>query len=177
MERALIGFACGAVGGALSGFLLSLFVSWGKDLRDERLRAARVPLPSDRVFVPYHWPFAGLGAFQGAFLVLALDISPVSGALPVLAVPALYLPFLGLSALFTWLSPSRRPRRFNPETLVDRDIAEAESILLKEGWSYEVIEERAGEPAIGPARYRSRSPPHVELSVRDGRVTGAVLVE
>jgi hypothetical protein len=119
MERALIGLAGGAVSGVLAGLLLSLFEGWGKDLRDTRLRAAGMPLPSDRVFKRYHGPFAVLGALQGTGLALALDVSPVWAAVSVFAVPALCLPFLVLSALVTWLglfSPSRARQDFDPGT-------------------------------------------------------------
>jgi hypothetical protein len=174
LERVLTGFAGGAVSGVLAGLLLSRFVSWGKDFRDARLRAARIPLPSDRVFPRFHWPFAAVGACLGAILALVLDISPVWGALAVFAVPALYLPFLVLSALFTWLGPSLPARLFDPGTLVGKDIAEAERVLLKDGWPYEVIEEEPDQRFIARP-HRRRGISTVLLSVRDGRVTRAEL--
>lgn len=125
MERALTGFAAGAVGGVLAGLLLSLLVWWGKDLRDARLKAAGIPLPSDRVFPAYHWPIAALGALQGTIIAVASDVSPIWAALSIFAIPALFLPSLALSGLFALLRPSRAPRDFDPGVVVGKDLEEA----------------------------------------------------
>lgn len=103
MEELLIGMVGGIVCGALSGFLLSLFMWWGQDLRDARLRAAGMPLPSDRVFPAYHWPFAGLGVLHMIFLAYLLDIPPLWAALSIFVIPALFLPVLVFLALLTWI--------------------------------------------------------------------------
>ncbi len=178
MERALVGLAGGAVSGALAGLLLSLLDWWGKDLRDARLRAAAIPLPSDRVFARYHWPCAVLGAVQGAGLPLALDVSPVWAALSVFAFPALCLPFLVLSALVTgsgWFASSLSRRDFDPGTLVGKEIAEATKIAGEHGWEYELVEEPTGPagafPPAPPGR-RPRFGPRLRIGVREGKVAG-----
>jgi hypothetical protein len=178
LEKVLIGFAGGVVSGALAGYLLALFVWWGQDLRDARLRAARIPLPSDRVFRHYHWPLAALGGINGAALTLALDVSPVLAALSMLVIPASYLPLLALSALFTWFGPSPRPIEFDPSSLLGKDMTEAETVLRQAGLWFRVIDDRSLAPPIPVQPYPTRHPAsYVELALREGRVVRATLRE
>jgi hypothetical protein len=176
MERALIGLAGGAASGVLAGLLLSLFDWWGKDLRDARLRAAGLRLPSDRVFGRYHWPLAALGALQGTVLALALDVAPAWAAVSILAVPALLLPLLVLSALGTWLgalSPSRPRKEFDPGILVGMDAEEATKIARKNGWHPDLVEEpavRMGEFRPEPAYRKAVFAPSLRIGIRDGKV-------
>jgi hypothetical protein len=180
MQNALIGLAGGAVSGALAGFLVSLLRWWEKDLRDARSRAAGLPLPSDRVFVHYHWPFAALGASLATILVMAKGSSPLPAALTILAFPAACLVLLALSALFTLLPLLVRsdPRRnFDPETLIGMDMAEATKVLEKHRLRHEVEPDTPSDPGqhlvVHPAPRRSPYGTYVLLSVREGKVTWA----
>ena len=111
MDRALIGLAGGTLSGALAGFILAVLEYWGKDLRDTRLRAAGMPLPSDRVSGRYYGPLAVLGGLNATVLVLGLDVPPIWAALSIFAVPGLFLLFLLMSVLVTWLGSSSTPSR------------------------------------------------------------------
>lgn len=170
MEGALIGVGGGLVCGAVAGTLLSYLSWWRKDLRDVRLRAAGIPLPSDRVFPAYRWPMAAVGALLGGALATFLDVAPGWAALSVLVVPLLYLPGL-LMARWVPLPTSVVGRRvFEADTVIGKELAEAEAILRSGGWGFEVLE----DDPDGPPRHRA-GPGSVQLIVRGNRVVAVDL--
>jgi hypothetical protein len=100
MEKHLIGFMFGAAFEAVTGLILSLFDWWLKDFRDVHLKSAGMPLPSDRVFKRYHWPFAILGVINAVVLSIALKVPPMWAALSVFGMPLLFLPIFIGCAIF-----------------------------------------------------------------------------
>lgn len=172
-----IGAGGGAFGGWVAGFILNYLTWWGKDLRDNRLRARGLPLPKDRVFPHYQWIFAVFGAITGALLSLA-GVKLLWVVLANITIPIFFLPFLLISTIMTIVStrPLAPQKTFDPEILVGKDVATATKIIREYGW-YAVVDDLPGDDSDRrqPRPANVQYPSLVEIKVRDGRVTKATL--
>lgn len=181
----IIGIVGGALSGWLAGFIINYLTWWRKDFRDIRHSRAGLHLLADRVFPHYQMSLAIWGAICATFLLL-IGVPLIWAVLAILIIPILFLLILIISAILIFFQkPLLREQSFHPQILVGKDVAKAVEIVQENGWNYEVVDDLPSvdlnplplHPDLSAYLYpvSSHYRRFVEIKVRDGKVTKAIL--